>query len=222
MTWLAIFVVKYQKSSLYIIFYFNLIDYLITWLLYSPLIIIFKFIKLFFKNMRFTLVKCVFAPRLQRPLHLSVPHTFTDTGYFQCRHSRFKFPISSPKYWIIKKRKKKEILVLCKLSFFAWRILRLKILTKRFLLLSIEGPDASPSTSITFGVLLCGLSYCTILLIGGSYSLRLLSLHSGPPSLFLLTNYYHFQIFLLDNLCHTTCSQFSGSKRECWCHNLGW
>ena len=46
-------------------FYFNLYDYLITWLLYCQLIIIFEFIKLFFLNVHSQLgMRLRFAPRL--------------------------------------------------------------------------------------------------------------------------------------------------------------
>ena len=47
--------------ELYKLSYFNLYDFLITGLLYCPLIIIFKFIKLFFKNVSFTSIMCTLA-----------------------------------------------------------------------------------------------------------------------------------------------------------------
>ena len=72
--------------ELYKNFYFNFYDNLIIWLLPFSLIIIFKFIKLLFLNMRFTSIKhalALCASRLgpKRSLRLSAPLAFTNTDF---------------------------------------------------------------------------------------------------------------------------------------------
>ena len=64
--------------------YFNLCDNLIIRLLHFSLILIFKFFKLFFKNVRFASIRhalalCALLLGSKRPLRLSAPLAFTNT-----------------------------------------------------------------------------------------------------------------------------------------------
>ena len=57
--------------------YFNLCDNLIIRLLHFSLILIFKFFKLFFKNVRFTSIRCALCARLQEAFALKcAPHFY--------------------------------------------------------------------------------------------------------------------------------------------------
>ena len=93
--------------------YFNLCDNLIIRLLHFSLIIIFKFFKLFFKNVRFTSIRCALvlcALRLgsRRPLRLSAPLTFTNTGFYWLKASPKGFSLESFLMLYQKKKKKKK------------------------------------------------------------------------------------------------------------------
>ena len=94
--------------------YFNLCDNLIIRLLHFSLIIIFKFFKLFFKNVRFTSIRCALVLRAlclgsRRPLRLSAPLTFTNTGFYWLKASPKGFSLES--FLMLYQKKKKQLRV---------------------------------------------------------------------------------------------------------------